>query len=152
MSKPLSIVVFALTGLFFIFFFAWPIGETLRGAFITGEGTFTVSYVAEVFRNPIYLEGLANAFLFALASTVLSVFLALPLAFLSDRFVFPGKSLLSGLVLVPMILPPFVGAIGIKQILGQEGALNALLQALGLMSPLITRSTGWVRVASGESS
>jgi iron(III) transport system permease protein len=133
MSKPLSIVVFALTGLFFFFFFAWPIGETLHGAFITGEGTFTVSYVAEVFRNPIYLEGLVNAFLFAVASTVLSVFLALPLAFLSDRFVFPGKSLLSGLVLVPMILPPFVGAIGIKQILGQEGALNALLQALGLM-------------------
>ena len=107
----------------------------MHGAFITGEGTFTVSYVAEVFRNPIYLEGLVNAFLFALASTVLSVFLALPLAFLSDRFVFPGKSLLSGLVLVPMILPPFVGAIGIKQILGQEGALNALLQALGLMYP-----------------
>ena len=69
MSKPLSIVVFALTGLFFIFFFAWPIGETLRGAFLTGEGTFTVSYVAEVFRNPIYLEGLVNAFLFAVAST-----------------------------------------------------------------------------------
>ena len=134
MSKPLSILVFALTGLFFIFFFAWPIGETLRGAFFTGEGTFTAAFIAEVFRNPIYLEGLVNASLFAVTSTILAVFLALPLAFLSDRFVFPGKSLLSGLVLVPMILPPFVGAIGIKQILGQEGALNALLQALGLMS------------------
>jgi iron(III) transport system permease protein len=134
MSRPVSILVFALTDLFFVFFFAWPIGETLRGAFFTGEGTFTLSYVAEVFRNPIYLEGLTNAFLFAVASTILTVFLALPLAFLSDRFLFPGKSILSGLVLVPMILPPFVGAIGIKQILGQQGALNALLQALGLMS------------------
>jgi ABC-type Fe3+ transport system permease subunit len=120
--------------LFFVFFFAWPIGETLRGAFFTGEGIFTLSYVIEVFRNPIYLEGLTNAFLLAVASTILTVFLALPLAFLSDRFIFPGKSILSALILVPMILPPFVGAIGIKQILGQEGALNALLQALGLMS------------------
>ena len=34
-----------------------------------------------------------------------------------------------------MILPPFVGAIGVKQILGQAGALNSLLQATGLMSP-----------------
>ena len=134
MSKPLSILVFVLTGLFFVFFFAWPIGETLRGAFFTGEGRFTLSYVIEVFRNPIYLEGLTNAFLLAVASTILTVFLALPLAFLSDRFIFPGKSILSALILVPMILPPFVGAIGIKQILGQEGALNALLQALGLMS------------------
>jgi iron(III) transport system permease protein len=134
MSKPLSILVFVLTGLFFVFFFAWPIGETLRGAFFTGEGMFTLSYIIEVFRNPIYLEGLTNAFLLAVASTILTVFLALPLAFLSDRFIFPGKSILSALILVPMILPPFVGAIGIKQILGQEGALNALLQALGLMS------------------
>jgi iron(III) transport system permease protein len=134
MSKPLSILVFVLTGLFFVFFFAWPIGETLRGAFFTPEGTLTLSYVIEIFRNPIYLEGLTNAFLLAVASTILTVLLALPLAFLSDRFLFPGKSILSGLVLVPMILPPFVGAIGIKQILGQEGALNALLRALGLMS------------------
>jgi iron(III) transport system permease protein len=134
MSKPLSILVFVLTALFFVFFFAWPIAETLRGAFFAAEGTFTFSYVIEIFRNPIYLEGLTNAFLLAIASTILTVFLALPLAFLSDRFLFPGKSILSGLVLVPMILPPFVGAIGIKQILGQEGALNALLQAVGLIS------------------
>jgi iron(III) transport system permease protein len=134
MSRPLSILVFILTGLFFVFFFAWPIGETLRGAFFTGQGKFTLTYVLEVFRNPIYLEGLTNAFLLAVASTILTVFLALPLAFLSDRFIFPGKSILSALILVPMVLPPFVGAIGIKQILGQEGALNALLQALGLVS------------------
>jgi iron(III) transport system permease protein len=34
-----------------------------------------------------------------------------------------------------MILPPFVGAIGIKQIFGQYGALNALLGHLGVLSP-----------------
>jgi ABC-type Fe3+ transport system permease subunit len=28
---------------------------------------------------------------------------------------------------VPLILPPFVGAIGVRAILGREGALNALL-------------------------
>jgi len=134
MSKPFSILVFALTGLFLFFFFAWPIGETLRGAFFTADENFTISYVVEVFKNPIYLEGLINALLFAVASTVLAIFLALPLAFISDRFIFPGKDILSGLVLVPMILPPFVGAIGIKQILGQEGSLNSLLETLGLMS------------------
>jgi ABC-type spermidine/putrescine transport system permease subunit I len=134
MSRQLSIIVFILTGLYFVLFFAWPIGETLRGAFFTSDGTLTLSYIIEVFRNPIYLEGLANAFLLAVASTILAIFLAFPLAFLSDRYIFPGKSILSGLILVPMILPPFVGAIGIKQILGQEGALNALLQTMGFMN------------------
>jgi iron(III) transport system permease protein len=142
MSKQLSILVLVLTGLFFVFFFLWPIGETLRGAFFTGGGRFTASYVAEVFRNPIYLEGLSNAFLLGIASTILATLLALPLALLSDRFLFPGKEILSALVLVPMILPPFVGAIGIKQILGQEGALNALLRSLGLMS--VDHSIDWL--------
>ncbi len=37
------------------------------------------------------------------------------------------------LVLAPMILPPFVGAVGVKQMLGVNGAFNALLIDLGLM-------------------
>ena len=135
MSRPFSILVLVVTGLYFTLFFVWPIAETLRGAFVTNDGSLTLAYLLEVFRNPIYLEGLSNAFLLAVASTALAIVLALPLAFLSDRFTFPGKSILSGLVLVPMILPPFVGAIGVKQILGQTGALNSLMQAIGLINP-----------------
>jgi iron(III) transport system permease protein len=135
MSRPLSIAVFALTSLFFFFFFLWPIAETLRGAFVTGAGEVTLEYIFEVFRNPIYLEGLWNSLLMGVFSTFLAMLIALPLAFMSDRYLFPGKGILGAAILVPMILPPFVGAIGVKQILGQQGALNALLENLGLMDP-----------------
>ncbi len=134
MSQRLAKIVFALTALFFAVFFVWPILQTLNGAFFDTDGKFTLSYVIEVFRNPVYLEGLSNAFLLAVCSTVLCVVLALPLAFLADRFNFPGKPLLTALVLVPLILPPFVGAIGVKQILGQYGALNAMLTHLGILT------------------
>src|SRR5690606_430910 len=63
--------------------------------------------------------------------------LAMPLAFVADRFVFPGKGILGSLILIPMILPPFVGAIGLKQIFGQYGGLNAFLVEIGL------RPEGW---------
>ena len=135
MSRRLSLLVFGITSLFFLCFFVWPIAETLRGAFFSRDGAFTLAYFAEVFRNPVYLEGLRNAFLLALASTILTIALALPLAFLADRYDFPGKGVISSLLLVPMILPPFVGAIGIRKILGQQGALNATLDGLGLMDP-----------------
>ncbi len=134
MSNALAKLVYLVTGLFFFFFFLWPIGETIRGAFFDNAGQLTFAYIAEVFRNPIYLEGLSNAFWLAVWSTALTVLIAVPLAFVSDRYLFPGKGLLSALVLIPMILPPFVGAIGIKAILGQAGALNALLGDLGLLS------------------
>ncbi|MDZ4286610.1 MAG: iron ABC transporter permease, partial [Prosthecobacter sp.] len=56
------------------------------------------------------------------------------LAVLYTRFQFSGKTLLNSLVLVPLVLPPFVGAIGVKAILGQAGAFNSVLMALGLMN------------------
>ncbi|MGH8048572.1 MAG: hypothetical protein ACREKL_15135, partial [Chthoniobacterales bacterium] len=100
-----SHIVFALTALFFFFFFALPIWETVNGAFRLPGGGFTLAYIAEVFRNPIYLEGLWNSVLMGVLSTALVVLIALPLAFLTDRFIFPGKGLFSALILVPMILP-----------------------------------------------
>ena len=135
MSNQLAKVVFALTAVFFALFFLWPIAETVRGAFVGADGRFTLDYIAEVFRNPLYLEGLWNSFRIGVFSTLFACLIAMPLAWISDRFVFPGKPLLGALVLVPMIMPPFVGAIGVKQILGQQGALNALLSELGILNP-----------------
>jgi iron(III) transport system permease protein len=135
MSNTLAKIVFFLTAAFFALFFVWPIFGTLQGAFVGSDGKFTLDYIGEVFRNPIYLEGLWNSFLMGLFSTLLTACIALPLAVISDRYLFPGKSLLGAFILIPMILPPFVGAIGVKQILGQEGAFNALLESLGLMDP-----------------
>jgi iron(III) transport system permease protein len=133
MSNHLAKVVFVLTLTFFLLFFLWPIAETIRGAFVGADGRFTLDYVGEVFRNPLYLEGLWNSLRVGVFSTLFAALIAMPLAWISDRFIFPGKTLLGALVLVPMIMPPFVGAIGVKQILGQQGALNALLERLGLL-------------------
>ncbi len=134
MSKPFAWFVYVLTCAFFGCFFLWPIGTTVTGAFFDADRRFTFQFVAEVFRNRIYLEGLGNALFLAVASTAATLAIALPLAFASDRFEFPGKKLLSGLLLVPLILPPFVGAIGIRQILGQNGVLNAALTHLGVFA------------------
>jgi iron(III) transport system permease protein len=112
----------ALLGILFV----WPIGQVLRGGFVV-NGHFTLRYLADVFRNPIYAEGLRNSCAIAAGSTLLAAVLAVPLAWMAHRFRFPGRGLFGALVLAPMILPPFVGAIGILQILGPYGALNALL-------------------------
>lgn len=133
MSRPLSLFVAALTAAFFAAFFIYPIAQTLRGAFFDAGNSFTLRYAIEVFRNPVYVEGLRNAFLLGIGSTAGAFALAMPLAWLGDRFEFAGKKVLTACLLAPMMLPPFVGAIGIRKILGQEGALNALLQDCGLL-------------------
>jgi len=114
----------ALTALLGALFF-WPVWRVISGGFYV-NGHWTLHYLGVVFRNPIYAEGLRNSGILAAGSTLLAVLLAVPLAWMSHRYRFPGRGLFSALILVPMILPPFVGAIGLMQILGPYGALNAL--------------------------
>ena len=135
MSQALARTVFAVTALFFAAFFIWPVLQILRGGFVDDDGRLTLAYLGALLRDPLYLGGLLNSFLLATAATTLALLIALPLAVVSDRYLFPGKALLTSVVLIPMILPPFVGAIGIKQIFGQYGALNALLHHLGALDP-----------------
>lgn len=120
---------------FFLLFLFLPIAQVLRGGLTDTEGRFTLVYLGEVFRNPLYLEGLRNSFLVALGTTLVTMAFALPLAWASDRFDFPGKRLLSGALLLPLILPPFVGVLGMQSIFGAQGAVNALLRHLGILAP-----------------
>ncbi len=111
-------------------FLLYPIGLTVRGGFAedpaTGSG-FTLDHLRLVFEDPNLMGGIVNAFKIACAVTFLCIVISLPLAVLSARYTFPGKKILNASILVPLILPPFVGAIGIRALLGREGALNALL-------------------------
>ena len=142
MSKTLSLLIFLGMTAFFACFFAYPIWAALESAFRGPNHKFTLDYVSEVFLNELYREGLWNSFIIAVWTTLGALCLALPLAVCYVRFAFPGRALLNSLVLMPMILPPFVGAIGIKTMLGQAGALNSLLINLGLMDAM--HPTDWL--------
>jgi iron(III) transport system permease protein len=131
---PVALALYLGVLAFFGLFFVLPIAIAVRGAFLDQTGAFTLDYFREVFRNPIYLEGFTNALRLAVGSTLLAFAIAAPLAWISERFEFPGKRGLSAFLLLPMMLPPFVGAIGFRQIFGQEGAVNALLRAVGWLS------------------
>ena len=133
MSRTLAITVYAFTATFFALFFVFPIWHTVQEAFVTADGKITFAYFTELFRNPIYVEGLVNSFYMGLFTTILALLIALPLALISNTWEFRGKEILNALILVPLILPPFVGALGVRQFLGQAGVLNTFLTDLGLM-------------------
>jgi iron(III) transport system permease protein len=137
MKRGHAITLSLLVGILFAVFFIYPAAAVVTQAF---EGTraddshhFTLEFFAAVFRNPIYREGLWNAFALGIASTLVTLAIAFPLALIGHRHDFFGKPALGVLILAPMILPPFVGAVGIKQMLGVNGALNALLIQSGLV-------------------
>ncbi|MBM4087771.1 MAG: iron ABC transporter permease, partial [Planctomycetes bacterium] len=118
---------------FFAVFLFYPIAYMFQHAFWV-EGRVSLAFFKLIVTNPVTRASVVNSLVIGLTTTVVTTLLALPLAFCMVKFEFRGKGLLSGLLLVPMIMPPFVGAIGIKQVLARYGSLNLLLMKLGVIS------------------
>lgn len=112
---------------FFAVFLAWPIASVVRQGFVGRDGSFTLAYVRLIFADPMLVRGLLNAIAVAVVVTLLCFLLSLPLAILSVRYAFPGRALLGALLMAPLVLPPFVGAIGMRMLLGRLGPLSVLL-------------------------
>ncbi len=113
----------------------WPLAWVIRGGFLE-DGRFTLRFLAGVFQNPVYVEGLIRSLRIAVGTTTLVLLIAVPLAWMANRYQFPGKPILQALLLVPMILPPFVGAIGFQQIFGVYGSFNVLLARWTGLGPI----------------
>ena len=74
----------------------------------------------------------------AILSTLFTLLIGLPAAYLFARFDFRGKTLLRALTLVPFMLPTVVVAAGFNALLGPRGWVNlGLMRTLGLSSPPI---------------
>ena len=126
-AKPLHVWLAAGLYAFFAVFLLWPMVQVVAGGFFRSDGTPTLGYIALVFQDPVLRHGLINATVVAVLVTLTSLVIALPLAVLSVRYDFPGRRLLSGLMLVPLVLPPFVGAIGMRLVLGRFGPATQVL-------------------------
>lgn len=130
---PLSLCTWILCALFLGPFLLYPVGKVLLGAIAVG-GQFTPSLLWLPMQDPIAREGLRNAFFIGVFVTLLATVVAVPLAYCGARLRFYGKTTLTGLLLIPLLLPPFVGAIGLRQLLAREGTVNTLLRDLGVLS------------------
>jgi iron(III) transport system permease protein len=112
-------------GAFFFVFLILPVVT------VAGKG-FDPGVMLETFRNPIYRDGLFNALKIAIVTTTIVCLFTIPAALIYDRYEFYGKNQVNLMVMLPMILPPFVGALGFQQMLGHYGVINTVLRDMGL--------------------
>ena len=113
----------------------WPIYSVVREGFID-EGQWSLYWFEQVFdADTGYRSHLLNSLWLALAVTLLCLALSVPLALIAESFRFYGKPVWLSLLLVPLILPPFVGALGLKGLLARQGGINLLLVEWGLLAP-----------------
>jgi iron(III) transport system permease protein len=124
----------ALLVLFFGLFLFYPVALLLKGAFLV-DGRFGLQFFSLLLSSPLQRESLLNSLSLATVTTLLATGLTMPMAWALHRYAFAGKSVCRALLLVPMIMPPFVGAIGLRLLLARYGSLNLFLMKFGLLSP-----------------
>ena len=89
---------------------------------------------AEMVADTLWLSLLSSV-----AASVLSLLLGVPLAWMLARFEFPGRAVVRGVVLLPLVLPPVVGGAALLFALGRRGIVGAPLErATGLTLPFTT--------------
>ena len=90
-------------------------------------------------RGEVVTDALRLSLITSLVATAISALVGIPLAWLMARAEFPGRSLVRGLVTLPLVLPPVVGGAALLFALGRRGLIGEPLnQATGLLLPFST--------------
>ncbi|HZP34915.1 MAG TPA: iron ABC transporter permease [Methylomirabilota bacterium] len=127
---------------------AYPLLQVLSVAFVEA-GRPTLRPLLAFFARPLFREALANTLLSGVLAVAIGSAIAVPLAVLTVRYAFPGRTLIAVLGVLPLVVPPFVGAVAFQQILGRSGTVNLLLREhAGFTIPFMEGLPGVVLVQS----
>ncbi|MFF6975757.1 ABC transporter permease [Streptomyces tsukubensis] len=117
------LALLTLPTVFFAVFFAYPVAAIV-GRGLRSGGTWQFGRITEVLGR----DDIAGVLWFttwqALASTALTLLIALPCAYVTARYAFPGKKLLRAVVTVPFVLPTVVVGTAFLALLGRGGLLD----------------------------
>jgi iron(III) transport system permease protein len=134
---------------FLCVFLLVPVGLVVYSAFVTDTGALTLGHFGNFLAQDLFREAFFNSLWVALASVVFASLIAVPLAYLTVRFEFRGALIIQTLGVLPLIMPPFVGAVALQLIFGRSGSVNLLLnEHLGFTVPIMDGLTGVVFVES----
>ncbi|MFD4988798.1 ABC transporter permease [Streptomyces sp. NPDC058374] len=111
--------------LFFGLFFAYPVAAIV-GRGLRQDGTWQFAALGDVLGDPDIGQVLWFTLWQALASTALTLAVAMPAAYVFARLEFPGKGLLRAVVTVPFVLPTVVVGTAFLALLGRGGLLDDL--------------------------
>jgi len=137
----------ALVLAFLLLFLVLPVGRVFYTAFIEADGSLTLGHFGAFFSQGLMKESFFNSLYVALMSALFAALIAVPLAYFTVRFDFRGALLIQTLGVLPLIMPPFVGAVAMQLIFGRSGSVNLLLdQWFGIRLPIMEGLNGIIFV------
>ena len=119
-------------GLMLIVFLVYPVGQLLLLS-VYGENGFSLAPYRQLFASSVYIDVLVITLRFSLATTVLSVIVGYPVAYLVSTIDRDRKATLLFWVLLSFWTSFLVRAFAWIVLLGRNGVINKTLVALGVI-------------------
>lgn len=145
-ATPGQIGLAAAIALFLALFLIVPVLTVVYVAFTEkGSGAFTLINFYDFARTDLFITSFWNSIYVATMTVALASMFALPLAYLTTRFEFRGSGVVQMLGFIPLIMPPFAGAVAMQLLFGRNGTINLLLDDwLGFKIPFMEGLNGVV--------
>jgi len=128
MKRSIYILCFLILGTFLVY----PLFYVVSQSFIV-DNKFTIEIIKAAAGNYILRTSLIKSFSLGIIVVFLTSLIGISLAFFFYRYKFKGREILKVAFFLPLIASPFVGAIGVRQILSRFGSLNLILIKLGML-------------------
>jgi iron(III) transport system permease protein len=109
-------------------FVLFPVFTVVINAFEEPNGNIGLQNFVNLITTPSYQRGLVNSIITAILTLITTSAIGVPVAYIMTRYFFRGKRMLSLLTILPLMIPPFVGALAIIGMLGRNGIITNFLQ------------------------
>jgi iron(III) transport system permease protein len=143
-ATPGQIALAGAIALFLGLFLIVPVVTVIYVAFTEkGSGALTLINFVDFARTDLFINSFWNSMYVSLMTVALASLFALPLAYLTTRFEFRGAGVIQALGFIPLIMPPFAGAIAMQLLFGRNGSINLLLdETFGFKFPFMEGLNG----------
>ncbi len=90
----------------------------------------------EYFSTPALSTSIEHSLFIAFLSTAIVIGLAFPYAFALTRSCMPGKPIMRGIALIPLLAPSLMAAIAVRYLFGNQGFFNWMLGGHTIYGPI----------------
>src|SRR6185295_16920871 len=118
-----------ITGVVLLYGVIYPNVDTVLSS-LHRDGQWSLSNYLEVLSQKISLEAIATSIGVSVTTVVLCAVVGIPLAFLFERYSFPGRNVFASMAALPLVLPPLVGTVAFIFLCGESGILARVVQHL----------------------
>jgi iron(III) transport system permease protein len=137
-----SVALFLITAIVLLYGVIYPNLSVTVESF-QRAGSWTLANYTEILSQRIVLEAIVSSLGLSVATVFFCALVGVPLAFLFERYTFPGRRIFAALAALPLVLPPLVGTVAFIYLVGESGILaHGIQNLLGLQNPP-WRLRGW---------